>query len=262
MIRMTHELHASRLGGTLTVTISAPETRNAFRPEMAAAAVEILSTADRDETVRAIVLTGAGGVFSAGMDVHHLTELRVRGESSQIGAVNGLQTLVETLLSSAKPVIAAVEGLAVGSGLAVALACDMIIAGKSARFATANAKIGLTPDSGLPWLLARVLPRQTAIEMLLTGEPIDTQRMYTLGIVNRVVDDGDALLVAQSVAEMIGRMAPNVTTGTKWMAVEACSLSLTEQFENEKRRFADSLYHRNGKEGIEAFLAKRKPQFK
>ena len=98
--------------------------------------------------------------------------------------------------------------------------------------------------------------------MLLTGEPIDTQRMYTLGIVNRVVDDGDALLVAQSVAEMIGRMAPNVTAGTKWMAVEACSLSLTEQFENEKRRFADSLYHRNGKEGIEAFLAKRKPQFK
>ena len=259
---MTTELHTSRTDSTLVITISGLETRNALHPEMVAAAIEIFSTAERDNSLLSIVLTGAGNNFSSGTNLHHLMEIRSQEKFIQIDSTDSMQAWVETVMNCTKPVIAAVEGTAIGSGLALALACDLIVAGTSAQFMLANAKIGLMPDSGGSWLLMRYFPRQLATEMLLTGEPVTASRLHGFGVVNRIVEDGSALDAALTLADELSKLAPNVTSSMKSLAIDAQDNFLSEQFENEKHLFIESLQHRNAQEGISAFLSKRKPQFK
>jgi len=259
---MTAELHTSRFDTTLIVTISDPQTRNALHPDMVAAAIEILSTAERDDDTRVIILTGADNFFSSGTNLHHLTEIRAQEKATQIDASDSLQSWIETVRNCTKPVIAAVEGVAAGSAFSLALACDLIVAGASARFMMANAKIGLMPDSGSSWLLTHALPRQLATEMLLTGEPVDAARLHGLGLVNQIVADGSALDAALALADQLAILAPGVTMGVKSQMVEAEESSITQHFEREKHRFIESLQHRNAQEGMSAFLVKRKPLFK
>ena len=258
---MSTELHTSRTDSTLVIAISGPETRNALHPDMVAAAIEILSTAERDDTIRAIILTGTDNCFCSGIDLHHLVEIRARGKTAQIDSSDSLQTWIETIRNCTKPTIAAVEGAAIGSGLALALACDLLVAGASAQFMAANARVGLTPDSSASWLLTRALPRQLATEMLVTGKSIDAKRLYKIGMVNRVVADGTALDAALILADELAHLAPNVTTSIKTLIIEAQDKSLVQHFENEKHNFIESLNHRNSQEGISAFLAKRNPDF-
>lgn len=258
---MNSELQTSRSGATLVVTIAGPENRNALHPDMVAGFIEALSTAERDDSVRAIVLTGTHHCFSAGTDLHHLAEIRAQGVAAQIDSCAALQAWIETVGNCVKPVIAAVEGTAAGSGLALALACDLIVAGASARFTTANARIGLTPDCGVSWFLARALPRQLASEMLLTGKAMDANRLHGAGLINRIVADGAALDAAIALADDLAALAPNVSIASKPLIAEAQEQSLAQHFEAEKHRFIESLQHRNAQEGIAAFLAKRKPDF-
>jgi len=259
---MTAELHTSRYDSTLIVTISDPETRNALHPDMVAAAIEIISTAERDDDTRAIILTGAGNFFSSGINLHHLMEIRAQEKAAQIDAIDSLQSWIETVRNCTKPVIAAVEGVAAGSAFSLALACDLIIAGGSAQFMMANAKIGMMPDSGSSWLLMHALPRQLATEMLLTGEPIEAERLHGLGLVNQVVADGTTLDAALALADRLVTLAPKVTIGVKLLMSEAEDSSMAQHFESEKHRFIESLQNRNAQEGMSAFLAKRKPLFK
>ena len=259
---MTAELHTSRYDSTLVVTISDLETRNALHPDMVAAAIEILSTAERDDDTRAIILTGAATFFSSGTNLHHLTEIRSQEKTAQIDASDSLQSWIETVRNCTKPVIAAVEGVAAGSAFSLALACDLIVAGTSARFMMANAKIGLMPDSGSSWLLTHALPRQLATELLLTGEPVDAVRLHGLGLVNYIVADGTTLDAALALADQLAILAPKVSIGVKSLMIEAEDRSMAPHFESEKHRFIESLQHRNAQEGISAFLAKRKPLFR
>lgn len=259
---MTAELYTSRFDSTLIVTISDPETRNALHPDMVAAAIEILSTAERDDDTHAIILTGAGNFFSSGTNLHHLMEIRAQDKAAQIDSSDSLQSWIETVRNCTKPVIAAVEGAAVGSAFSLALACDLIVAGTSARFVMANARIGLMPDSGSSWLLTHALPRQLATELLLTGEPADAARLHSLGLVNQMVADGTTLDAALALADRLTKLAPRVSTGVKSLMIEAEDSSMSQHFESEKHRFIESLQHRNAQEGMSAFLAKRKPQFR
>lgn len=259
---MTAELHTSRADSTLIVTISDPETRNALHPDMVAAAIEILSTAERDDDTRAIILTGVGNFFSSGTNLQHLMEIRAQEKPAQIDSSDSLQSWIETVRNCTKPVIAAVEGAAVGSAFSLALACDLIVAGASARFMMANAKIGLMPDSGSSWLLTHALPRQLATELLLTGEPAGAARLHGLGLVNHIVADGTALDAALALAERLAELAPKVNIGVKSLMIEAEDSSMAQHFESEKHRFIESLQNRNAQEGMSAFLGKRKPLFK
>lgn len=258
---MISELHTSRADATLIVTIAGPDTRNALHPDMVAAAIEILSTAERDDSVRAIILSGAGQWFSSGTDLHHLTAIRAQDKAAQIDSCNSLQAWIETVGNCTKPVVAAIEGVAAGSGLALALACDLIVASNSARFMAANGRIGLTPDCGLSWLLSRSLPRQLANEMLLAGESVDAMRLHNAGLVNRVVPDGTALDTALALANDLARLAPNVITATKPLIAGAQDQTLAEHFLEEQHRFIESLQHNNAHEGIASFLKKRKADF-
>jgi enoyl-CoA hydratase/carnithine racemase len=259
---MPAELQASRRDATLVLTLSNPGLRNVLHPDMFAAAIETLSTAERDDTLRAVVLTGADNFFSAGGNLNNLLENRAREQAAQAESLDQLHGWIEAIRDCPKPVIAAVEGAAAGAGFSLALACDMIVAGASAKFLMAYVKAGLTPDAGASWFLTRALPRQLATEMLIEGKPVLASRLHELGIVNKVVPDGSALDAALNWADELAELSPNAVERIKSLVREAENNTLPRHLETEKLNFVESLHHRDGQEGISAFLEKRKPNYK
>lgn len=259
---MSAELQASRRDATLILTISNPGKKNALHPDMYAAAIETLSTAERDESLRAVVLTGADGTFCAGGDLHRLLDNRARGRSVQAESLDHLHGWIDALRDCPKPVIAAVDTEATGAGFSLALACDFLVAGASTRFTMPYARIGLTPDGGASWFLARALPRQLASEILIEGKPILASRLHGLGIVNRLVPDGSALDQALAWADELAGLSPYVVERIKSLMRDAHDNTFAQHLAVEKQHFIESLHHRDAPEGINAFLEKRKPRYK
>lgn len=259
---MSAELQASRQDATLILTISNPGARNALHPDMYAAAIETLSTAERDDSVRAVVLTGADKFFCAGGNLNRLLENRSKPPAVQAESIDNLHGWIEAIRDCPKPVIAAVEDTAAGAAFSLALACDLIVAGASAKFVMAYVKVGLTPDGGGSWFLSRSLPRQLATECLIEGKPISATRLHDFGVVNRVVADGTVLGNALAWAEELAALSPNAVERIKSLGNEAQANTLAQHFELEKRHFVESLHHRDALEGITAFFEKRKPQYK
>jgi enoyl-CoA hydratase/carnithine racemase len=259
---MSAELQASRRDATLILTLSNPGAKNALHPDMYAAAIETLSTAERDASIRAVVLTGADNFFCAGGNLNRLLENRAKDKSVQAESIDNLHGWIQALRDCPKPVIAAVDGAAAGAGFSLALACDMIVAGATAKFAMAYVRVGLTPDGGGSWFLSQALPRQLATEILIEGKPVIASRLHELGLVNRLVADGTALEVALAWADELAELSPNAVENIKSLVTEAKGNSLTQHFAAEKHSFVESLHHRDAQEGITAFLDKRKPQYK
>lgn len=259
---MSAELQASRRDATLILTISNPGAKNALHPDMYAAAIETLSTAERDDSVRAVVLAGADNFFCAGGNLNRLLENRGKDKSAQAESIDSINGWVEAMRDCPKPVIAAVEGAAAGAGFSLALACDMIVAGASAKFVMAYAKVGLTPDGGSSWFLSRALPRQLATEIMLEGKPVLAPLLHAHGIVNRLVPDGTALDTALAWADDLAALSPNAVERIKSLVRDAAVNTLPQHFEAEKHSFVESLHHRDAHEGITAFLEKRKPVYK
>ncbi len=259
---MSAELKASRQDATLILTLSNPGAKNTIDAEMCAAAIESLTTAERDEQIRVVILTGADHFFCAGGNLHQLLKNRERDQAAITTTIDNLHGLIEAIRDCPKPVIAAVEGTAAGAGFSLALACDMIVAASSAQFVMSYVKVGLTTDGGASWFLAQSLPRQLATEILIEGKPVSASRLLELGLVNKVVTDGAALDAALAWADELAGLSPNATERIKSLVREAAGNSLTQHFEIEKQNFIESLYHRDAQEGITAFLEKRTPQYK
>lgn len=259
---MSAELKASRRDATLILTLSNPDARNALHPDMYAAAIETLSTAERDDSLRAVVLTGADQYFCAGGNLNRLLENRSRDPGEQGHAIDQLHGWIDAIRDCPKPVIAAVEGGAAGAGFSLALACDLIVAGNTSRFAMGYVTVGLTPDGGGSWFLAQSLPRQLTAEVLLEGRPITAKRLHELGVVNRIVPDGHALDSALAWSDSFAALSPNAVERIKSLTHEAQSNSLAQQMQLERRHFVESLHHRDAQEGISAFLEKRSPHYK
>ncbi|NEX59819.1 oxepin-CoA hydrolase, alternative type [Noviherbaspirillum galbum] len=259
---MAAELQASRQDATLILTLSNPGAKNALHPDMYGAAIEALTTAERDDSVRAVVITGADKFFCAGGNLNRLLENRSKDPSVQADSIDQLHGWIDAIRDCPKPVIAAVDGAAAGAGFSLALASDLIVAGSSAKFVMAYVRVGLTPDGGASWFISRALPRQLAMEILIEGKPVLAPRLYELGVVNRVVPDGTALDVALQWAEELSALSPNAVERIKALNQEAQNNSLTQHLEAEKRSFVESLHHRDAQEGIGAFLEKRKPHYK
>lgn len=235
---MSAELQASRRDATLILTLSNPGTNNALHPDMYAAAIETLTTAERDDTVRAVVLTGAGGNFCSGEKLHRLTEERVREETESLTQLHGW---LEAIRDCPKPVIAAVEGMATDAGFALALACDLIVAAASAGFAMDRVKAGVVPSGGGTWFLMQALPQQLALEILLEGKPVPAARLQQAGVVNRVVADGTALNTALAWADTLAALPADALEGIKSLAHNARRNTLAEQVEAERRHLVESL---------------------
>jgi enoyl-CoA hydratase/carnithine racemase len=262
---MSAELLTSRPAeseSTLVLTLSNSGARNALHPDMYAAGIEALDSAERDPSVRAVVLTGADQFFCAGGNLNRLLENRAKDPSVQAQSIDMLGEWIGALRASSKPVIAAVEGAAAGAGFSLALACDLLVAADDAKFVMSYARVGLTPDGGGSWFLAQALPRQLATEVLLEGKPIGATRLHELGVVNRIAKPGAVRDAAIAWAEDLGKISPNATARIKTLIAAAGAQPLAEHLIAERDNFVASLHHGDALEGITAFLEKRAPKYK
>ena len=258
---MPAALKSTSQGGTMVLTISNPEMRNALGPEIYAAGVEALNVAESNPEVRSVVITGEGSMFCAGGNLQRLQANRQQPPEVQARSIDGLHGWIEELRSFPKPVIAAVEGPAAGAGFSLALACDFIVAAANAVFVMSYSNVALSPDGGASWSLARALPRQLATELLMNGERLGADRLHALGVVNRIVPEGTALAEALALADKLNARAPNVLASVKDLLNEAASAPLHVQLAAERDHFVRNLHHANAGIGIGAFLAKEKPRY-
>jgi enoyl-CoA hydratase/carnithine racemase len=258
---MSAQLLSTTEGGTLILTISNPEHRNALGPEMYAAGVEALNVAESSPDVRSVIITGEGGLFSAGGNLQRLQNNRQQAPEIQAQSIEGLHNWIESIRTFPKPIIAAVEGPAAGAGFSLALACDLIVAAKNSIFVMAYSNIGLSPDGGGTWHLMSSVPRQLATEILMLGERIGADRLQALGLVSRLCEPGQALGTALTLASQLNRRAPNALTSIKELLNEAESASLNQQLASERDHFVKNLHHANAGIGISAFLSKESPRY-
>jgi enoyl-CoA hydratase/carnithine racemase len=259
---MSAQLKSTNQGQTLILTLSDPTLRNAIGPAMFAAGIEALNVAETNPDIRSVIITGEGQHFCAGSDVHRLKANRDQPAEVQAQIIESLHNWMESIRTFPKPVFAAVEGAAVGSGFSLALMCDLIVAANNSVFATAYSNLGLSPDAGGSWNLTHALPRQLAAELLLLGERISAQRLHELGLVNRVVNSGHALTEALALAERINGRAPNVMNSIKELVNDAGMHNMTEHLAQERNHFVKNLHHSNAGIGIQAFLNKETPTYK
>src|SRR5437763_12720322 len=197
-----------RRDNVLLITLNRPEARNAVNLALAEGVAAALDALDADDGLSVGILTGAGAGFSAGMDLKAF----VTGERPWVGD-RGFAGIAQR--SSSKPLIAAIEGFAVAGGLEVALACDLIVAGRSAKLGIPEVKRSLVAAGGALLRLPRRIPEGAAMELALTGDPITAERGHELGLVNRLADDGGALEAALELARTIAANGPLALAATK-----------------------------------------------
>lgn len=247
---------------TLILTLSNPDFKNALGPEIYAAGIEALNAAENSRDIRSVVITGEGAMFCAGGNLQRLQANRREAPEVQAQSIEGLHNWIDSIRTYPKPVIAAVEGAAVGAGFSLALACDFVVTADNAVFAMSYSTVALSPDGGGSWSLARTLPRALASELLMCGERISAKRLHDLGLVNRVTPQGDALNQALQLAGQLNARAPNALASIKELINEAPVSTLSQQLDSERDHFVRNLHHANGGEGIDAFLQKRTPQYR
>lgn len=258
---MAAQLLIDRKDGALVLTFSNPDFRNALGPEIYGPMMQAFVDVEHDASIRAIVITGADGMFCAGGNLNRLLENRKLPPQVQADSIDGLNRLTRAITGCSRPVIAAVEGFAAGAGMSLALACDLITAGSGAQFVMAYVKVGLSPDGGGSWFTTRALPRQTAAEMMLEGGAWPALRLHALGVVNTVVDDGRALEAALEHAARIAKLSPHSVGRIKGLIAHAEDAPLDAHLIAERDSFVACLHHADGGEAVSAFLEKRPARF-
>jgi enoyl-CoA hydratase len=244
-----------RRGRVLIITINRPDQRNAVNAAVANGIAAALDELDADAGLSVGVLTGAGKGFCAGMDLKAF----VAGERSHVEG-RGFAGITER--SADKPLIAALEGFAVAGGLEVALACDLIVAACGTRLGIPEVKRSLVAAGGALLRLPRALPRNVAMELALTGDPIEAERAYELGLVNRLAEPGQALQTALGLAGAIAANGPLALAATKRIMVESADWSDAEFFERQ-RAISDPVFSsEDAREGATAFAERRDPVWK
>ncbi|MFT4125969.1 MAG: crotonase/enoyl-CoA hydratase family protein [Gordonia sp. (in: high G+C Gram-positive bacteria)] len=238
----------------LTITIARPAQRNAMTLAAARAIAAALDRLDSDPELAAGVLTGSGGVFCAGMDLKRFQ----LGERPVVSG-RGFGGLVEA--PPAKPLVAAVEGWALGGGFEMVLAADLVVAGHGARFGLPEVRRGLVARAGGIFRAPQMLPRAVALEMLLTGEPISADEAFRHGLVNRVVEDGQALTVARELAASIAANAPLAVAAGKALARESRTWSDAEAFARQAAYTDPVFASKDAVEGAAAFVERRPPRW-
>lgn len=259
---MAARLLTETQGQTLILTISDPELRNALGPDIYSAGIEALNAAETNRDVRSVILRGQGSVFCSGGNLNRILARRQEDPQVQVDSINQLNSWIESLRTFPKPIIAAIEGAAAGAGVSVALACDLIVAADDAFMMMAYANVGLSPDGGGAWALARQLPRPLAMKLLMLGERIGAKDLHALGMVSHLAPSGQALNHALEIAHKLNGRAPNVMHSLKELVNDAGDIALHQHLQNECTHFVRNLYHPNGGEGIQAFLDKRQPLYR
>lgn len=242
------------------ITFNRPEKLNAFNKLMIKETIKALDEAARLTRIRCVVLTGDGNSFSSGQDLTEFGDLAVTN-SLENHLRQGYNALVSRMISLEKPIVAAVNGVAAGAGLGVALAADIRLASSRARFIHAFTRIGLVPDSGSTWTLPRLIGFGRAMEMALTGKPISADLALSWGLVNEVIPHDQLMPVAITWAQSLAS-GPTVAFGlTKQAMYSANRMTIEEALENEAELQAIAGKTADFREGVRSFLEKRKPKF-
>jgi enoyl-CoA hydratase len=252
---MPEPVLVERRGAVQVVTINRPEARNALDAAVARGVAAAVDELDASPDLRAGVLTGAGGTFSAGMDLKAF----LRGETP---AIEGRGLCGITMTPPRKPLVAAVEGWALAGGFELVLACDLVVAGRTARFGVPEVQRSLVAAAGAALLLPERIPRAVALELLLTGQPVDAERSAAVGLVNRVVDEGAALAEAVALAEVIAANGPLAVAASKQIALAAAGWPAEERWARQEALVRPVFESDDAREGAVAFAERRPPQWR
>lgn len=238
--------------GVATITINRPEAKNAVNAAVALAIADATDQIDKRDDIRAAILTGTGGVFSAGMDLKAF----LKGENVKPYG-RGFAGLTNATIR--KPLIAAVEGHALAGGFEMALACDLIVASEASTFGLPEVKRGLVANAGGLVRLPRQLPYRMALELVMTGNPVSAQELLAVGLINRVTPVGQALAVAKELAAVIAANGPMAVAVSKQVLKESQDWPSTELFDRQNVYTMPVFKSADAKEGATAFAEKRKP---
>ena len=249
--------------GVQRITLNRPEKLNSFNPEMHARLREALDAAERDASIRALLITGAGRGFCAGQD---LAERKFGPDAPPVDLGASLEQnynpLVRRLRALDKPVVCAVNGVSAGAGANLALACDIVLAARSASFVQAFAKIGLLPDTGGTWFLPRLIGAARAMALALLAEKVSAEDAERLGLIWKCVDDERLAEDAQTLARTLAA-GPTKGYGLIKRALNASgSNDLDAQLDLERDLQREAGLSDDYREGVTAFAEKRKPRFK
>ena len=247
---MPGAVQTAEVDGVLVITLNRPEVRNAIDSALSLGVLAALRALDADKDLRVGVLTGAGGTFCAGMDLKAF-------------AASGLPKGIDDVLRHGcrKPLVAAIEGVAVGGGLELALIADLLVAARDARLGSPEVKFGLFPGGGALLRLPRHLPQSIVTELALTGEPLSAESAFAHGLVVRLCEPGHALDTALELARAIARNAP-LGVDAALRLLRMAPGRTEEDLWAEQRRLVDAVFHsEDAQEGARAFAEKRPPQW-
>ena len=248
-------------GDRLIVWNGNQDKRGALSPELYACIARAMEQAQQSR-IRAVILTADGPFFCAGGNLNTLIERRNLTEAERRDKVDDLHDLIRAMRACPVPLIAAVEGGAAGAGLSLALACDLIVAAKDARFTAAYVKAGLVPDGGLTASMARMLPRPLAMEMCLLGRPVMASRFFDLGAISRLASPGRAMAEAMALADTLAEGPRQAQGVIRSMVAAAYETTEAAQLDTERDAMAAAAGRDEAAEGIAAFLEKRKPDYR
>lgn len=246
-------------GAVAILSLNRPEVFHSFNREMSYALLEALSTAEEDNNIRAIIITGSGKAFSAGQDLTEATA--VDGPTIENILNEHYNPLVRSIRSMNKPIIAAVNGIAAGAGANLALCCDIILASNQSSFIQAFSKIGLIPDTGGTFFLPRMIGFHRAMAYMMTAEKMSAQEAKDCGLVFKIFDDQNFLEECIGFATNLANMPTRALALTKKALNISFSNTMDQQLGVELLLQIEASQTHDFKEGIEAFLQKRKPNF-
>lgn len=259
------DLRRAQEGAVLTLTLDRPAARNAYSEAMVESLVRAIDEAERDDGVRCVVLTGAGTAFSAGGDLKRMLqhEGMFAGGSAELRRryVDGIQRIPRRLALADKPVIAAINGAAIGAGLDLACMCDLRIAARGAQLGSTFIKVGLVPGDGGAYFLARTVGFARALELMLTARVIDADEAERIGLVHRVVEPGELLAAAQAQARQLAELPPVALRLTKRAAYRSHDADLEQALELAATYQGVAQTTADHAEAVRAMLEKRAPRF-
>lgn len=253
---MTEVLLDRQQDGVLLIRLNRPEARNALNGAVRIALAEAFSAAATDQGVRCIVLTGNEEAFAAGADI---------GEMAEAGAVEIMlrrtHLLWRAIAQCPKPVIAAVNGYALGGGCELAMHADIIVAGQSAQFGQPEVRVGIMPGAGGTQRLTRAVGKFKAMKMVLTGKPVSAAEAESMGLVSEIVPDAEVVPAAMAMAKTIAGMPPLAVQQIKEVLLAGADAPLETALMLERKAFQLLFDSQDQKEGMRAFSERRRPAF-
>ena len=256
------EVEVTQDSGVLTITLNRPDVLNALNRAVHQGIHEALVRAQEDDSVRAVVITGAGRGFCAGQDLNDRA-VSPGGQAADLGESieKHYKPLVLALRALPLPVIAAVNGVAAGAGANIALACDLVVAARSASFVQAFARLGLVPDSGGTWFLPRTVGSARALGLALLGDKLPAEQAAAWGLIWRCVEDSELAGVVDGLAQGFANAPTRALARTKQAIYESWGRTLAEQLDIERDYQAELGRSADYAEGVAAFGEKRTPRF-